>query len=41
MVAVDDAFGESGAQDVLLKKFHLTAEDIVQAAKRAIVRKRT
>jgi len=39
MVAVKDVFGESGTSDELIKKFHLTAEDIIQAAKRVIARK--
>lgn len=39
MVGVDDKFGESGSAAELLEKFGLTAEDIVEAAKRAIARK--
>lgn len=39
MVAVQDSFGESGAPQELLEKYHLTAVDIVQAARRVIKRK--
>lgn len=38
-VGVNDTFGESGTPADLLKKYHLTAEDIVKAAKKAISRK--
>ncbi len=40
MVGTPDTFGESGEADELIKKFHLTAEDIVLAAQKAIKRKR-
>lgn len=39
MVAVNDTFGESGDPDGLLKKYHLKAVDIAQAARRVIKRK--
>jgi transketolase len=39
-VAVDDKFGESGTPDALMEKYGLTAGHIVQAALRAIGRKR-
>lgn len=39
-VGVMDTFGESGTPDDLLAKYNLTVADIVQAAKRAISRKR-
>jgi len=39
MVAVMDRFGESGQPEELLKKFGLTADDIVKAAKKAVKRK--
>ena len=38
-VGVQDTFGESGTPAELLKKYGLTAEDIVAAAKKAISRK--
>ncbi|MFA5524413.1 MAG: transketolase family protein [Tissierellales bacterium] len=38
-VGVKDTFGESGSGDELLKKYGLTAEKIVEAAKRAIGRR--
>jgi transketolase len=38
-VAVNDSFGESGTPDQLMKKYGLEAEDIVNAAHRAIKRK--
>ncbi|MBI4834919.1 MAG: transketolase family protein [Planctomycetes bacterium] len=41
MVGINDRFGQSGESDELLKYYHLTAEDIVGAAKKAISRKRT
>ena len=40
-VAVNDSFGESGTPDQLMKKYGLDAENIVQAALRAIRRKKT
>jgi len=40
MVGIKDTFAESGSIDDLLKKYGLTAEDIAQAAKRVIKRKR-
>lgn len=38
-VGVNDTFGESGTGDELLKKYGLTAEDIVKAAEKVIKRK--
>lgn len=38
-VGVQDVFGESGKPNELLAKYHLTAEDIVAAAKKVIARK--
>lgn len=38
-VGIKDAFGESGTPKELMKKFNLTAKDIVIAAKRAIKRR--
>ena len=38
-VGVKDTFGESGTPAELLKKYGLTAEDIVIAAKEAIAKK--
>ncbi|PJE75494.1 transketolase [Candidatus Uhrbacteria bacterium CG10_big_fil_rev_8_21_14_0_10_48_11] len=40
MVGIHDRFGESGSPDALLKKFHLTAPAIAQAARRVIKRKK-
>ena len=40
MVAVDDVFGQSGTPDELLKHYHLDTQDVVEAAKRAVARKR-
>jgi transketolase len=40
MVAVNDSFGESGTPDELLVKYHLDSQDVVEAAMRAIARKR-
>ncbi len=39
-VGVRDSFGRSGDAKELLKKYHLTAPDICEAAKKAIARKR-
>lgn len=39
-VAVDDSFGESGTPDELLKKYGLTTENIVEAAHKAMRRKK-
>ena len=39
MIGVDDCFGESGAPMELMKKYGLTANDIVIASKKAISRK--
>jgi transketolase len=39
MVAVNDSFGESGTPEELMQKYGLTAENIVDAAMRAIHRK--
>lgn len=38
-VAIGDTFGESGDPKALLEKYHLTPDDIVLAAKKAIKRK--
>lgn len=38
-VAVDDKFGESGSPAELLKEYHLTEDDIVDAALKVIARK--
>lgn len=38
-IGVPDRFGEVGSIDYLKRIFHMTAEDIVKAAKRAIARK--
>jgi transketolase len=38
-VAVHDMFGQSGTPDELLKHYHLTADDVVEAVKRVIGRK--
>jgi transketolase len=40
MVAVDDEFGESGKPDELLSKYHLDTQDIVEAALKAVERKK-
>jgi transketolase len=40
MVAVDDEFGESGKPDELLSKYHLDTPDIVEAALKAVERKK-
>lgn len=40
MIGVQDRFGESGETDELMKEFHLTKEDIKEAIKRVIGRKR-
>ncbi|PKP19500.1 MAG: transketolase [Bacteroidetes bacterium HGW-Bacteroidetes-21] len=40
MVAVDDKFGESGKPEELLVKYHIDTPDIVEAAIRAISRKK-
>ena len=40
MIGVVDSFGEVGKQAYLSEKFHLTVEDIVAAAKRAVERKK-
>lgn len=39
-IGVQDLFGEVGPMDYLKNRYHLTAEDIVAAAERAISRKR-
>jgi transketolase len=39
MVAVNDSFGETGDPEGLLKKYHLKAADIAEAAKKALKRK--
>ncbi|MEN6566006.1 MAG: transketolase family protein [Veillonellales bacterium] len=38
-VGVQDTFGESGTPAALLKKYHLTSADIVEAARRVVGRK--
>lgn len=40
IVAVQDTFGESGTPDELMKKYGLTAEDIVKAALKVMERKK-
>lgn len=40
MIGIDNRFGQSGEPDVLFKEYHLTPEDIVLAAKRAVERKK-
>ena len=40
MIGVVDSFGEVGKQAYLSEKFHLTVEDIIAAAKRAVARKK-
>lgn len=40
MVAVNDSFGESGTPTQLLKKYGLSPENIINAAERAIARKK-
>lgn len=40
MIGIDNRFGQSGEPDILFKEYHLTPEDIVLAAKRAIHRKK-
>ena len=40
MIAVDDTFGETGTPAQLLSKYHLKDVDIVEAAKKAIKRKK-
>ena len=39
MIAIKDRFGQSGESDELLKEYNLTANDIVQAVKKVIIRK--
>ena len=39
-VGVEESFGEVGPEDYLRKRFGLTAEHIVEKAKKAIVRKK-
>ena len=41
MMGINDRFGESGNHEELLKRFHLKDADIVEAACRAIERKKT
>lgn len=38
-VAVNDKFGESGTPDELMAKYHLEAEDVVEAVKKVLKRK--
>lgn len=40
MVAVNDSFGESGKPDLLMKKYGLTAENIVESSLKAIQRRK-
>ncbi len=40
MIGVQDRFGESGAPEELMKEFHLSAEDIKEAVKKVISRKK-
>lgn len=40
MVGIKDLFGETGSQQYLMKKYGLTKDDILSAAKKAISRKR-
>lgn len=39
MVGINDTFGESGKADELMKKYHITANDIVLAIKKVLIRK--
>ena len=39
-VAIFDEYGQSGTPDELMKHYHLDTEDIVEAAKRAVARKK-
>jgi transketolase len=39
-IGMQDSFGESGEPNELLKKYKMTAKDIVQAAKKVIQRKK-
>ena len=38
-IGVKNVFGESGRYEELMKKYELTAQDIVRAAKRVLQRK--
>lgn len=38
-IGIEDEFGEVGDMEYLKKRFHLTAEDIVKKAEKAIERK--
>jgi transketolase len=40
MIGIDNRFGQSGEPDILFKEYHLTPEDIVLAARRAVERKK-
>ncbi|MDR1690790.1 MAG: transketolase family protein [Candidatus Methanoplasma sp.] len=40
MIGTKDTFGESGTPDQLFKKYGLTSQDIAEAAKRSLARKR-
>jgi transketolase len=40
MIGIDNRFGQSGEPEILFKEYHLTAEDIVKAAKKVIKRKK-
>ncbi|MFQ5962846.1 MAG: transketolase C-terminal domain-containing protein [Candidatus Scalinduaceae bacterium] len=39
MIGIDNRFGQSGDPEILFKEYHLTAEDIVDAAMKVIKRK--
>ena len=39
-VAIFDEYGQSGTPDELMKHYHLDTEDIIEAAKRAVARKK-
>ena len=39
LIGIQDRFGQVGTLDFLAEQYHLTVEDIVEAAKKAIARK--
>jgi len=39
MVGIKDRFGQSGEPDELLKEYHLTSDDVVQAVKKVVTKK--
>ena len=41
MLGLDNVFGQSGDPDILFRHYHLTPEDIVDSAKKAVARKRS